>query len=122
MPAQRPRALPAAPSRLSLATVLARAGAAPQPHVARPPRHTPSAPSCAPAAPQRPIALILPISILTCASCGSVTRAPATHVLAQYSVNEHSIRYSSTGVADCAGLPRQRLERPLTIPFCEECF
>lgn len=70
----------------------------------------------------RPVALILPISILHCA-CGSISRVPAAYVLVKYAANAHAFRFTRAELSDIdRTLPRETREHDLRIAFCEECF
>jgi hypothetical protein len=109
----------------------------PQPQDARrtipPPRRLPPQTGLAPAAatpssrqlaldPPSPIALILPVVIAHCDTCGCTHRTAAHYALAQYAVNAHSYRYSRAALSDCAGLPRSLRETETRVPFCASCF
>jgi hypothetical protein len=71
---------------------------------------------------ERPLALVLPVSVMTCA-CGTVHRVPAGYTLAKYAANAHSFRFSRAELSDAdRALPRETREHALSISFCEECF
>jgi hypothetical protein len=81
---------------------------------------TPNIPAAPPS--ERPTALVLCVSILTCA-CGTVHRVPAAYALARYEVNANSFRFSRAELdRDTVGLPRSIREVATSIPFCERCF
>lgn len=74
--------------------------------------------------PTPPSALALWITIATC-TCGRVHRWPSTSVLIKYAENEHSFHYARDDAALAtlpSDLPRELREKPIRIPYCEECF
>lgn len=83
-----------------------------------PQRLTPHVPGAHPDAPQ---ALVLPITVATCAGCHSVTRSPSHYALVRYSLNSYTFRYSRADTAS-DDLPREIREHTVTVPFCESCF
>ncbi|SRR6266851_3698412 len=116
------------PAPLSLDSLMARVGVREQPHARRsaPPS---GAPAHAPLATPRalrdsPTSIVLQTCISHCA-CGALHRSPAPYILARYSPNEHSYRYSRADVDNdpaLASLPREQRELHTNVPFCEECF
>ncbi len=71
-----------------------------------------------------PTALVLWVTVTTC-DCGRVHRQAAPHVLLKYSENEHSFhlrRADAALDATALALPREVREKPVSVPFCEECF
>ncbi len=74
--------------------------------------------------PTPPSALVLWVTVATC-DCGRVHRQAAPHVLLKYAENEHSYhlrRDDSALDATALALPREVREKPVSVPFCEECF
>lgn len=84
----------------------------PRPHL---PPHVPGA------RPDTPTALVLPVTVATCAGCHSITRSPSHYALVRYSINSYTFRYSRADTAS-DNLPREIREHAVTVPFCEACF